>query len=226
VAPKEGKGWLFAAGELAMPTSDLAKWDIAMIEQKLLQPESYRAMQTEVELRNGRATGYGLGISVGSSRGHRVLSHGGEVSGFTSHNSIFPDDRAAFVILTNQDAVSAEGIIADGIAAIIFPATQQAPPAIVQRYREVYDALQHGQIDRSLFTDDGNFYFNDEALKDFASSLGPLGAPDSFAQAGQSLRGGMTFRRFIVRYPKKTLAITCFEMPDGKIEQFQIAARD
>src|SRR5437868_3756382 len=29
IAPKEGKGWLFAAGELAMPTGDLAKWDIA-----------------------------------------------------------------------------------------------------------------------------------------------------------------------------------------------------
>ena len=28
-APKEGKGWLFAAGELAMTASDLAKWDVA-----------------------------------------------------------------------------------------------------------------------------------------------------------------------------------------------------
>jgi hypothetical protein len=33
-APKEGKGWLFAAGELAMTASDLAKWDIAMIDQQ------------------------------------------------------------------------------------------------------------------------------------------------------------------------------------------------
>src|SRR6202050_4260040 len=31
VAPKEGKGWLFAAGELAMTASDLARWDIAVI---------------------------------------------------------------------------------------------------------------------------------------------------------------------------------------------------
>src|SRR6266404_773333 len=34
-APKEGRGWLFAAGELAMPAQDLAKWDISLIEQKL-----------------------------------------------------------------------------------------------------------------------------------------------------------------------------------------------
>jgi len=32
-APKEGKGWLFAAGELAMPARDLAKWDISIIDQ-------------------------------------------------------------------------------------------------------------------------------------------------------------------------------------------------
>src|SRR5205823_3568374 len=28
-APKEGQGWMFAAGELAMPASDLALWNIS-----------------------------------------------------------------------------------------------------------------------------------------------------------------------------------------------------
>ena len=32
-APKEGHGWMFAAGELAMTPEDLAKWDISMIDQ-------------------------------------------------------------------------------------------------------------------------------------------------------------------------------------------------
>ena len=45
VAPKEGRGWLFAAGELAMSASDLARWDIAMMDQKVLQPASYREQQ-------------------------------------------------------------------------------------------------------------------------------------------------------------------------------------
>src|SRR6185503_4314621 len=38
VGPKEGKGWLFAAGELAMTAADLAKWDISIMEGKLLKP--------------------------------------------------------------------------------------------------------------------------------------------------------------------------------------------
>src|SRR5262249_42778707 len=111
-APKEGKGWLFAAGELAMTAEDLAKWDVSIIDQKLLKPESYRAMSTDVLLKNGLDTRYGLGVDVSSQGGRRSLSHGGEVSGFTAQNTVFPDDRAAIVVLTNQDAASASGAIA------------------------------------------------------------------------------------------------------------------
>jgi len=101
VAPKEGKGWLFAAGELAMPAEDLAKWDISIINQKLLKPASYREFETSIVLKNGVATNYGLGISVRRDFSRRTLEHGGEVSGFTSANYVFPDDRAALVVLTN-----------------------------------------------------------------------------------------------------------------------------
>ncbi len=64
LAPREGKGWLFAAGELAMPVSDLAKWDIAMMNQRLLKPSSYQEMQRDVLLKNGTGTGYALGVTV------------------------------------------------------------------------------------------------------------------------------------------------------------------
>ena len=50
---------MFAAGELAMTALDLAMWDISMIEQTVLKPESYRALETETLLaqrRRARAT--------------------------------------------------------------------------------------------------------------------------------------------------------------------------
>ncbi|MFL6466187.1 MAG: hypothetical protein ACJ73N_17485 [Bryobacteraceae bacterium] len=40
-APKEGMGWLFAAGELAMSARDLALWNISMMNRSLMKPESY-----------------------------------------------------------------------------------------------------------------------------------------------------------------------------------------
>ena len=223
-APKEGKGWMFAAGELAMPAQELAQWDISIMDQKLLKPSSYREFATDMLLKNGLSTHYGLGVDVNSQAGHRALSHGGEVSGFTAQNVVFPDDRAAIVVLTNQDAASASGAIANGIAPLLFATTDPATPAKLEQAKKIFEGLQHGTIDRSLFTDNANSYFSEEALKDFASSLGPLGTPQSFVQSSQGLRGGMTLRVFVIRFPQKTLRAWTYEMPDGKLEQYQIAA--
>ncbi|HJZ81219.1 MAG TPA: serine hydrolase domain-containing protein, partial [Pyrinomonadaceae bacterium] len=225
-APKEGKGWLFAAGELAMPAQDLARWDISIMDQKLLKPASYGEMGTDVRLRNGVATQYGLGVSVNSQVGHRALSHGGEVSGFTAQNVVFPDDRAAIVVLTNQDAASAAGPIAGGIAPLLFATNDPATPAKLEQAKKIFADLQQGKIDRSLFTSNANAYFSEEALQDFAAGLGPLGTPQSFTQASQGLRGGMTLRVYLVRFPQKVLRAWTYEMPDGKLEQYQIAPQN
>ena len=225
-APKEGKGWLFAAGELAMPAADLAKWDISMMDQKLLKPASYREMQTDVLLKNGLDTHYGLGVDVNSQGGHRAISHGGEVSGFTAQNTVFPDDRAAIVVLTNQDAASASGAIAAGIGQILFATNDPATPAKLEQAKRIFADLQQGKIDRALFTDNANFYFSEAALKDFASALAPLGEPQSFTQVNQGLRGGMTLRVYLIRFPQRTLRAWTYEMPDGKLEQYQIAPQN
>jgi D-alanyl-D-alanine carboxypeptidase len=225
-APKEGKGWLFAAGELAMPAQDLARWDISIMDQKLLKPASYREFGADTSLKNGLATQYGLGVSVNSQAGHRALSHGGEVSGFTAQNTVFPDDRAAIVVLTNQDAASASGAIAAGIAPLLFATNDPATPAKLEQAKKIFADLQQGKIDRTLFTENANAYFSEQALQDFASGLGPLGTPQSFTQASQGLRGGMTLRVYIIRFPQKVIRAWTYEMPDGKLEQYQVAAQN
>jgi D-alanyl-D-alanine carboxypeptidase len=223
-APKEGPGWLFAAGEIAMTAEDLAKWDISVMDQKLLKPESYQQFGTDTLLRNGLSTRYGLGLTIGSNGGRRSLSHGGEVSGFTAQNTIFPDDRTAIVVLTNQDAADAGGAITSAITPLLFESADAATPIKAEQARKIFAGLQKGNIDRSLFTDNANFYFSDTALKDFADSLGPFGEPKSFDQVGQSLRGGMTLRVYIARFANgKALRIWTFELLDGKLEQYQIA---
>jgi D-alanyl-D-alanine carboxypeptidase len=225
-APKEGKGWMFAAGELAMTAEDLAKWDLSVINRSVLKPASYREMETDVLLKNGLDTHYGLGVDVNQQSGHRAISHGGEVSGFTATNTVFPDDRAAVVVLTNQDAASASGAIAGGIGSLLFATNDPATPAKLEQAKKIFADLQQGKIDRSLFTDNANFYFSDDALKDFQAGLGPLGTPQSFTQASQGLRGGMILRVYIIRFPQRVVRAWTYEMPDGKLEQYQIAAQN
>jgi D-alanyl-D-alanine carboxypeptidase len=222
-APKEGKGWLFAAGELAMPAEDLAKWDISMVNQTVLQPASYAQMEKEVILKNGLGTRYGLGVDVRQESGQRAIEHGGEVSGFTAQNTVFPDARMAVVVLVNEDSVEASADIARQIAALLFREADAGKQE--DQSREIFASLQQGKINRTLFTDNCNSYFTEQALKDFGSSLGPLGTPTEFTQTYKQDRGGMTFRLFEVHFPQKTVEVWERIMPDGKIEQYQVGAK-
>lgn len=226
VAPKEGPGWLFAAGELAMTAEDLAQWNISIMDQKLLRPASYRELEREAQLNNGLGTRYGLGVSLASEAGHRAVSHGGEVSGFVSESIVFPDERVSVVALTNQDASSAADDIAHGIVPLLFEQNDPATPAKTEQAKKIFEGLQHGTIDRSLFTDNANAYFSEQALQDFASGLGPLGTPKQFTQVRQGLRGGMTLRVYLVGFDKQTLRAWTYELPNGKLEQYQIAVQN
>jgi len=73
---------------------------------------------------------------------------------------------------------------------------------------------------------DGKHIRREWRVKDFASGLGPLGKPQSLVQASQGLRGGMTLRVYVIRFPQKILRAWTYEMPDGKLEQYQIAAQN
>ena len=112
------------------------------------------------------------------------------------------------------------------IAPLLLASDDPATPAKLEQARRIFEGLQHGTIDRSLFTDNANFYFSEQALKDFASSLGPLGTPQDFTQTRQSLRGGMKLRVYRIKFPNKTLRAWTYEMPDGKLEQYQVAAQE
>lgn len=222
-APKEGSGWMAGAGELAMTPTDLAKWDISLINENLLDPASYHQMKEEVRLKNGAGTNYGLGVEVAMKDGHFTIMHGGEVSGFTADNIVFPEDSAAIVVLTNQDAASTAGSIANRIENILFSTRDAETKTRTAQAKKIFEGLQKGMIDRSLFTSNANAYFSPLALKDFQSSLGPLGSVASVEQTSQEKRGGMLERSFRIVLSDRSLRVWTYQMPDGMLEQYQVA---
>ncbi len=220
VAPKEGLGWMFAAGELAMTPHDLALWDASLIARSVLKPESYQQMFTEVKLANGKGTHYGLGVEVGDLSGHRMIEHSGEVSGFVSDNLVFVDDGAAIAVLTNQDAVNAAQTIARLAAPLVAAIPRSAEEELAL---DIYHQLQQGRIDRSLLAPNLSDYFTPEAISGFKQSLAPLGEPLSIRQTTSLQRGGMTMRNFEIVYPSKRLHLSTYTYPDGKLEQYLIS---
>jgi CubicO group peptidase (beta-lactamase class C family) len=224
-APHEGKGWLFAAGELAMTAEDLARWDISIIDRSLLRPDSYRELEREVVLANGVGSDYALGLDVRMSSERRVLAHGGETSGFLSYNLIYPDERAAIVALTNSDAADAASDICNKLHDIVFETVSPLDKARREEARRIFDGLTHGQLDRSLLTDNAKAYFTPETVEEIAHSIAPLGAVESFKLTSTGTRGGMDERIYDISLAKRELHLVTRSVPDGKLEQYMILAK-
>lgn len=225
VAATSGAGWLFGAGQLAMTAEDLARWNVSVINRSLLSETSYRALETDTLLTNGAGAQYGLGVDVEMENHRRKVAHGGAVNGFTAENVVYPDDRVAIAVLVNQDASSAPQQISEKLVGIVFDQAQPADDARTVQARAIFDGLQQGRLDRSLFTANANFYFTEQAINDFKTSLGPLGAPTELKQTRRWLRGGMTGRSYDAKFADRTLRVWTYEMPDGKLEQFQVAVK-
>jgi len=157
--------------------------------------------------------------------GRRRLSHGGAVSGYTTTNQVYPDDKAAIVVFTNiyPGGAGASGQIASRIAAIIFAAADTTDAAAGQMARRVYDGLARGTIDKNLLTPNADAFFTAQVLADCAASLGPLGAPTEFSATGSELRGGLRIRSFRIRAGTVTMDLTMMTRPDGRIEQYIVA---
>ena len=224
-APKEGRGWLFGAGQLAMTAHDLATWNISVMNRSLLKSPSYKTQQTDMLLENGLSTRYGLGVNVASVNGRRRISHGGAVSGYTTTNEIYPEERAAIVVFTNiyPGAAGATGQIAGRVASIIFEKADEAAVKAREQARRIYDDLARGNIDRTLFTADANAYFSAQVVADYAASLAPLGTPTDFSSTGESLRGGMVIRSYRIRAGGKVMDLTTMTLPDGRIDQYIVS---
>jgi CubicO group peptidase (beta-lactamase class C family) len=217
---REGKGWYLGAGELCMTPSDLARWDIAFIEKRVLSPKSYDELTREVKLANGQPTHYALGLSISGTPDKPEFSHGGEVSGFLTSNRVWPVRRAAVAICSNEDGVNLPASLSREIAEVLFGG--QAAQSDVAQVRAILEGLQRGRIDRTLFTANANAYFSDIALGDYESSLSSLGKLQSITKISEQSRGGMTHRTYRAQYEKKAVLLNIYITPDGKYEQFMV----
>ena len=220
---REGDGWYFAAGELCMTPSDLARWDAAFLQKHILSSRSYEEFTREVTLNNGDRTHYALGLQLSELNRMPVVSHGGEVSGFLATNMVLPTHHGAVVALSNEDGIDLVEPLARQIATLVFTPDQPPPSEKdTQQVRAVLDGLQQGKVDRALFTDNANSYFSEAALADFKTSLTDLGKLKSVNALSEGLRGGMIHRAYRAQFEKKAVLLNIFVLPDGKYEQFMV----
>jgi len=118
------------AGALRSTVGDLCTWHAALFGGKVLSSASLAAMTTPGRLKDGGqpfsiaqagaprvAMNYGFGLGVDEFEGHKAFSHGGGISGFTSHLRSFPAEGVSVAVLINTIGPVGPGRAPSGPAA-------------------------------------------------------------------------------------------------------------
>lgn len=109
-----------ADGSLYLTVLDLAKWDKALYEGKLLKQSSLQQMWTPVKLKNCEVVQYGFGWKFGKLNNHPVIFHSGAWQGFSGAIERFVSDKITIIYLTNGE--NGLGYIGYRIAGLYDPA--------------------------------------------------------------------------------------------------------
>lgn len=92
-------------------------------EKKIISEATATKMQTAQMVTPGgdgpftevMSLGYGMGLGIGAYRGHKVVSHGGGIDGFTSSLTFMPNDKIGMMILTNRSGTPLPAIVSRNV---------------------------------------------------------------------------------------------------------------
>ncbi|HEX8077547.1 MAG TPA: serine hydrolase domain-containing protein [Chthoniobacterales bacterium] len=134
-----------ADGSLYLTVEDMAKWDEALENQKLISPAGFKQMWTPVKLNDGSEAPYGFGWSLGKNAlGHPLMDHGGAWQGFATYIGRHPDEHLSVVVFCNRAGAS-PAYIANVVAGFFVPglaprshAAIKVEPALLHSYAGEY----------------------------------------------------------------------------------------
>ena len=220
-SPREAPSNTFAAGELAMPIADLMHWDLVVLKRELLKSTSWQTMQAEAVLPNGIGSGYGMGFFLEAKGSRRVIEHSGELNGFTSLNMLYPQQGTAVAVLTN--GMTATNKLVDAIEPLLFPAAAKPvlkPNAAAEALiTKALTELQQGRLDQDLLAPNLKFFFTDQAIADYKTSLAGLGQIQSLELLSENERGGMTGLFYLVHGTGQDVIAFVYVTKEGTLDQ-------
>ncbi|HZZ44912.1 MAG TPA: serine hydrolase domain-containing protein [Tepidisphaeraceae bacterium] len=107
-------------GGVYSSVEDLAKWDAALYDSKILRPETQRLAFTTTILPDGHDIHYGFGWRVDSYRDHAFVGHGGDTIGFRTHIERYPADHFSVILLSNRNDIDPHAFLRRIVDAVLF----------------------------------------------------------------------------------------------------------
>ena len=108
------------SGAFLSTALDLAKWEAALLTDRILKASTRTEMWTPVTLNNGQKFAYGLGWALDDFRGVEAIQHSGSLTGFRANYLRWPSHGLAVVTLTNSGSADVN-VLATGIAVRYVP---------------------------------------------------------------------------------------------------------
>lgn len=201
---------------------DLAKWAIALMDGKVLKPESVQKMWEPNRLADGGAGwigpwNYGFGWFLRQVDGRRIVQHAGSTG---TNVTLLPDKKVAIIVLTNLeqlyggDATS----ICKAIYRAMYPdmswSSLKAKDDLDKfgpKLKEALEGIAAGNLDKSLYT---------ESLAKIIEASLPR------QQAGLAALGPITNIEMIDQYSVGTDKVSCYRVVYKDATLYAIIARD
>jgi D-alanyl-D-alanine carboxypeptidase len=94
----------YAAGSLLSSVDDLAKWNAAVVQGRVVGSSLIEKAWTPYTLSSGEASSYGYGWGIGKLMGERMIHHGGGINGFLSMALWLPEHEVFVAVLQNSES--------------------------------------------------------------------------------------------------------------------------
>lgn len=214
----------WAAGGVISTVLDLAKWEIALQEGKLLTAVDRERMCTPVVLANGDTAHYGFGNELDLVRDHRVAGHQGGGLAFNAAHVRFPDDGLAVILLCNQTRAPSQEW-ARHIAALYLPAIafaadahiKDGDPEATERFRQILLDAARGVADPEAFAPEKRDELVPFVRKAGPQFLGTLGDLQSLVLLEDRTDGAKHVRRYRSVYKTSSIVWTVEIAPSGRV---------
>jgi CubicO group peptidase (beta-lactamase class C family) len=242
-AAREGDGWVGAAGAIYSTAADIARWDVALMDGRVLKPASWALMTKPRMLTNGRSSNYGCGLSVATRNGLTTFTHGGAVSGFIARNTFVPGTRSAVVVvINNEDGPLANALVERALQAVMpaqaaTVAVTTGPSAAREDRGEVphvngpepasmaakmFRSLQSGTLDRSGLGEEYSAYVTSAKARAASDALKPMGQPTEVSVRSVGERGGMEVSSIRLTFGAGALDALMYRSRDGKVQEYLV----
>jgi CubicO group peptidase (beta-lactamase class C family) len=147
-----------ADGALYLSVLDMAKFEAAIHERKLLSTASYNQMWKNVVTNDGVAQPWGFSWHIKDINDKRIVGHSGGWQGFTANFDRYPERNLAVMAFTNRRGANPEAItrgimniFAPELSIDAIPAIEDKQPEMTARVKDFLARLGPNKLEAAMF---------------------------------------------------------------------------